>query len=95
MNDRSFKPAGAAIAALVAGLAHAALVQASQVAAPNPQPAKEADARKALAEAAQQFGAVTPFARRLAKAGAARDIPLGNTPREQQASGQLDLPFRS
>jgi hypothetical protein len=92
MNDRSFKPAGAAIAAIVAGLAPAALVEASQVAAPKPQAAKEADARKALAEAAQQFGAATPFGAKPAasSARANRDVPLG-----RQASGQLDLPFRS
>lgn len=89
MNDRSFKPAGAAIAAIVAGLAPAAIVEAAQEAAPKPQPAKEADARNALAEAAAQLGAAEPFGAKPARPRANKDIPLA------RSGGQLDLPFRS
>jgi hypothetical protein len=85
MNDRSFKPAGAAMAALVAGLAPAAIVEASQVQAPKAPGAKEAEARDALAQAAENFSAAEPFGAKPAQTRVNKDIPLG----------QLDLPFRS
>jgi hypothetical protein len=58
MNDRTFQPAGAAIAALVAGLAPSA--HAPSAHAPG-APVQEKSARAALRQAAAAMKAVAPF----------------------------------
>lgn len=81
MEDHTFRPAGIAIAALVAGLAPAA-AHAEIV---NAAPARETDARETFARAAAKFEPAEPFAPAPMRAKKNADVPLG---------GQLDLPFR-
>lgn len=66
--DHTFKPAGLAIAAIVAGIAPAAMAETpvKQVAA---QAAKEQQARETLIASATKFEPAEPFAERETGAG--------------------------
>jgi tRNA A37 threonylcarbamoyladenosine synthetase subunit TsaC/SUA5/YrdC len=73
MDDRTFKPAGLTIAAIVAGLSPAALAQAPH-AVKQAQAAKEREARETLIASAAKFKAAEPFAARKARE---TNVPLG------------------
>ena len=72
MDDRTFKPAGLTIAAIVAGLSPAALAEAPHV-VNQAQAAKEREARETLIASAAKFKAVEPFA---AKNARETNVPL-------------------
>ena len=73
MDDRTFKPAGLTIAAIVAGLSPAALAQAPHV-IKQAQAAKEQAARETLIASAAKFKPAEPFA---AQSARETNVPLG------------------
>lgn len=77
MEDRTFKPAGLMMTAIVAGLAPGVYAEAPQAVKQSPA-AKEHAARETLIAAAAKFAPAEPFAPKPRET----DVPLGS---------QLDL----